>query len=282
MTHTSIDTLDRAPLTSGPVAPGRVTFAGVVRSEFTKLRSVRSTAWALLTAVALVVVPGILTCMLRVAHWSESDASTHDGFDAVAVSITGIFLAQFAVGVLGVLVMTNEYATGSIRTTFAAVPRRLPVLGAKVVAVASTVIGLGLPAVVATFFAGQSVLAAKGLDVGLGQPGVARALAGSVLYLVVITMLGLGLGALSRNTTAGVVLLVGMVFVLPVIASFLPGDVANDINKFLPMAAGGAITSATPIDPVVSLPPWPGFGVFCTYAIAALGLGAWRLRRRDA
>jgi ABC-type transport system involved in multi-copper enzyme maturation permease subunit len=202
------------------------------------------------------------------------------GFDAVAVSLAGVQLAQLAVGVLGVLVITNEYTSGLIRTTFAAVPRRTLVLWSKATILAAAIFTLSLPAVIGAFLIGQSVLSAERLDVAVGDPGVARAIVGAALYLTVVALIGLGLGALLRRTAGGVAAIIAILLGPQILTGFLPADLADDVYRWLPSPAGLAITT-TRVDSAL-LSPWAGFAVFLLYAAAVLALGAWRLRSRDA
>jgi ABC-type transport system involved in multi-copper enzyme maturation permease subunit len=259
--------------------PQRVTQARVIRAEWTKLRTQPSAFWSLLSAVILVVGFGIAYSLLRVAR-PPHGAAAMASFDPAAISLSGVQLAQIAVGVLGVLLVSGEYATGLIRTTFAAVPRRLPVLWGKAVLLAATITAMSVPAAFAAFAGGQSILARQHLSVPLSQPGVARAVIGSALYLAVIGLLGLGLGALVRNAAGGIAALFGLLYGLPLAANFLPGSMAADVTKFLPAAAGQAVTSVQQ-DPT-ALQPWTGFGVLCLYAAVLLGLSAARMRRGDA
>jgi ABC-2 type transport system permease protein len=261
------------------VRPQRVTQARVLRSEWTKLRTQPSATWALLSAVILIIGFGILYSLLREARPPHGAAIR--SFDPVSVSLSGVQLAQIAVGVLGVLLITSEYATGLIRTSLAAVPRRLPVLWGKAGLLAAAAVAVCLPAAFAAFLAGQSILARQHLSVSLSQPGVVRAVIGSALYLAVAGLLGLGLGALLRSTAGGISALFGLLFAVQIAAGFLPGDWADNVGKYLPGTAGLAVTAVRP-DPVSSLPPWTGFGVFCLYAAVLLGLGAVRMRRGDA
>jgi ABC-2 type transport system permease protein len=260
-------------------ADQRVTQARVLRSEWTKLRSVPSTAWSLLAAVALTVGFGALYAMVRVTR-PPRDPAAVAGFDPTAVSLAGVHLAQLAVAVLGVLLVTGEYASGSIRTTFAAVPRRLPVLWGKAAAFALTTLALCVPATFAAFLVGQSILSAERLDTTLGHPGTARAVLGSALYLAAVGLLGLGLGALLRSTAGAIAALFGALFGLQVLVGFLPETWSEEVNRYLPAPAGLAVTSVQP--DAGSLGPWAGFGLFCLYAAVVLALAAWRLRRRDA
>ncbi len=260
--------------------PQRVTQARVLRSEWTKLRTQPSAFWALLSAVTLTIAFGILYSLLREARPPHGAAAVRS-FDPVSVSLSGVQLAQLAVGVLGVLLITSEYATGLIRTTLAAVPRRLPVLWGKAGTLAAATVAVSLPAALAAFLAGQSILGRQHLAVPLSQPGVARAVIGSALYLAVVALLGLGLGTLLRSTAGGIAALFGLLFAVQIVAGFLPGSWSQDVGKYLPGPAGLAVTTVHP-DPASSLPPWAGFGVCCLYAAVVLSLAAVRIRRGDA
>jgi ABC-2 type transport system permease protein len=260
-------------------AAQRVSQARVVRSEWTKLRSLPSTAWSLLTTVVLIVGFGAVYCLVRVTRPPRQPADI-SAFDPTAISLTGVHLAQLAIGVLGVLLITGEYATGMIRASLAAVPGRLPVLWGKAIVYALTTLTLCLPATFGAFLVGQSILSVEHLDTTLGHPGAARAVLGSALYLTAVGLLGLGLGALLRNTAAAIASLFGLLFALQIVVGFLPDSWSDKIYKYLPAPAGIAVTSARP-DPA-SLGPWTGLGVFCLYAAVVLGLAAWQLRRGDA
>jgi ABC-2 type transport system permease protein len=259
-------------------SPQRVTQLRVVRAEWTKLRTQPSAYWALLAAVILVVGFGIGYSLLRVARPPRGAAIA--SFDPAAISLSGVQLAQIAAGALGVLLITSEYATGLIRTTFAAVPRRLPMLWGKAALLAIAVTAISLPAAFGAFALGQSILSRQHLSVPLGQPGVARAIIGSALYLAVVALLGLGLGALIRNAAGGIGALLGLLYGLPLAAGFLPGNMAADVTRYLPASAGQVVTTVQP-DPTM-LQPWTGFGVLCAYAAVLLAVSAARMRRGDA
>lgn len=248
----------------------------VERAELTKVRSVPSTGWSLLVAAATIVGFGILYAMLRVSRPPADPAS----FDATGAALAGVQLAQIAVGVLGALVVTGEYSTGSIRATFAAVPRRTRVLIAKVFVVAAVTFAVSLPATFAAFVAGQRILAPEHLDTTLGQPGVLRAVVGGALYLALVALLGLGLGALLRNTAGAIGALLGLLFGAQIIAGLLPAGVADHVSRYLPAPAGLAVTFDGR-DPS-SLGPWTGLAVFALYTAVVLAFGAWRMRRADA
>ena len=259
--------------------PQRVTQARVTRSEWTKLRTQPAALWALLSAVILIIAFGVGYSLLREARPPQGAAVR--SFDPASISLAGVQLAQIAAGVLGVLLITSEYASGLIRTTLAAVPRRLPALWGKAAVLTAATVAVSLPAALAAFLAGQSILGRQHLSVSLSQPGVARAVLGSALYLAVAGLLGLGLGTLLRSTAGGISALFGLLFAVPIVAGFLPGSWSDEVGKFLPAAAGLAVTTVQP-DPATSLPPWTGFGVFCLYAAVLLSLAAFRMRRGDA
>jgi ABC-2 type transport system permease protein len=271
----------------GPTAPAvpayrddqRVTQARVIRSEWTKLRSLPSSAWSLLVAVVLMVGFGALYCGVRVAR-PPHDPAAIASFDPTSISLAGVQLAQIAIGILGVLLFTGEYATGMIRTSFAAVPTRLPVLWGKAVGFALALLALCVPATFAAFLVGQSILSSGQLDTTLRQPGTARAVLGAALYLAAVGLFGLGLGALLRSTAAAVGALFGLLFAPQILVGFLPSSWSDHLYGYLPAPAGIAVTSARP-DPT-ALAPWTGFSVFCLYTAVLLALAAWRLRGSDA
>jgi ABC-2 type transport system permease protein len=260
-------------------ATQRVSQARVVRSEWTKLRSLPSTAWSLLVTVVSIVGFGVLYCLLRVAR-PPQDPTTLAAFDPTAVSLTGVQLAAIAIGVLGVLLVAGEYATGLIRTSFTAVPRRLPVLWGKTIVFALTTVAVCLPVTLVAFLAGQTILSEKDLDIAFGHPGVARAVLGSALYLAAVGLLGLGLGALLRSTAGAVAALLGLLFGPQLLSGLLPGTWSDQVYRYLPVPAGAAVANVRP-DPVI-LSPWAGFGLFCCYTGLVLALAAWRLVRKDA
>lgn len=260
--------------------PGlKVTQARVFRSEWTKFRSLRSTYITLFVAMALTIGLGTLISAVRAAHWDQGRAAERLNFNAVTTSLDGVNIAQLAIGVLGVMLITGEYATGMIRASLTVVPKRLPVLWAKVGVFASVVGLASLVAVFVAFFLGQSMLASKHLNVSISSPHALRMVIGAGLYLTVIGVLGLALGALLRNTAAGISALVAVLFVIPPILDLLPSSWSNDIAPYLPSNAGAAIWSS----PTGShLGPWTGFAVLCLWTVVILGLAAARLKRQDA
>jgi ABC-type transport system involved in multi-copper enzyme maturation permease subunit len=258
----------------------RVTQARVTLSEWTKLRSVKSTLWSLAVSLLLIIGIGILVCVVFENRWTHLNPPERLHFQPLRASLVGVNFAQLAIGVLGVLVITAEYSTGSIRSTLSAVPTRLPVLWAKALVFGAVAFMITLPAVFIVFFAGQAILTGQHINITISHPGVIRALFGAALYVTVMGLFGLGLGAIVRSTAGGIAALAGIVFVLPPIIGLLPTSVSDSVTPYLPSNAGGAVWTIHP-DPN-TLAPWAGFGVFCAYAAAALILAAVLLLRRDA
>jgi ABC-type transport system involved in multi-copper enzyme maturation permease subunit len=252
----------------------------VITSEWIKLRSLRSTLFSLLAAVVCTVGLGILVSALRANDFNQNGFAPGPHFDPTLISLRGIYLAQLAIGVLGVLVITGEYSTGMIRATLSAVPRRLPVLWAKALVFGAVVfVVMGIASLLA-FEGGQAMLSSANIHVGLGSPGAARAVLGGALYLSVVGLLGVGLGFLVRNTAGAIATLFGLLLVLPAVVNALPASLYNEVNKYLPMVAGTQVL--TTVRDTSLLAPWAGIGVFSLYAVAALGAGAVMLKRRDA
>ena len=218
-------------------------------------------------------------CLLRAARPPHGAAAVAS-FDPTGVSLSGVEIAMFVTGVLGLLFMTGEYATGQVRSTFTAVPRRLPVLWGKAVVLAATVFILNAVASVIAFLIGQSILAGHHLGTSLGQPGTVRAVLGGAVFLTATTLLGLGLGTLVRSTAGACGALFGVLFALPLIVSFLPGSLGATLDEYMPGPAGLDILSTTP-DPS-NLSPWHGLGLFLGYTAAVLAVAAGRIRRQEA
>jgi ABC-type transport system involved in multi-copper enzyme maturation permease subunit len=245
-------------------------------AEFTKFRSVASTGWSLLAAAVTTVVVGVLYARLGVTRPPADPAA----FDSAATTLAGVQLTQIAVGALGILVITGEYASGQIRTTLTAVPGRIRMVLAKAVVVAAATFALSLIAVSVAFLIGQRILEPPHLNVALGTPGVPRALVGAALYLTVAALLGLGLGLLLRNTAGAISALFGLLFVPQLVVSLLPASITDHVARYLPEPAGIAVTLDRPGQ--TSLGPWTGLAIFTLYATVVLALGVWRLRRTDA
>jgi ABC-2 type transport system permease protein len=258
---------------------GPVTLARVVRAEWTKLRALRSTWWCALIAAVLIVGLGAAITGSGAPYKISAGDSAAGG---VTLSLVGILFAQLVFGVLGVLAFSGEYATGMIRATLAVVPSRLPVLWAKLIAVVGLVLPLSLLAAVAEFFVATALESSRGGSaISLTDPGVLREVIGASLYLTVIAVIGLALGALLRRTAAGLSVFAAMFLVVPLVAAYLPPGIKG-FAPYLPSNAGGVIWGAGKLFGGHQLDPWTGFAVLCGYAVALTGLAAWRLRSRDA
>ena len=262
--------------------PGHgVTFAGVLRSEWTKLRTLRSTRWSLLFAFVAMAGLGPLVAAVQMSRWSQLQPHDRITYDSLNTAVGGYHLAQLAIGVLGVLVISGEYSTGMIRSSLMAVPRRLPVLWAKVLVFAFVSFALMLVASLISFFAVQAIVTQHHVQHSIGSPGALRTVVGAALFQMVLGVLCVGLGAILRNTAGGIATFVGLLFVLPGISAILPASVNNSISPYLPLNAGTTVASHT-FDTPNHLTVWGGFGLFCAYAALAVVLGAINLMRRDA
>lgn len=263
----------------GPVH--RPTTLDVVRSEWLKLRTVRSTFWTLAVTVVVMVGFSVLVCAAQVATWDQLSAEEQQAnpINGASSALAGLSLAQLAVVVLGVMVISSEYSTGGIRSTFTAVPRRARVVIGKAVVLGLSTLVVGIVASFVAFFVGQLILATKHFEVGLGDPDVLRAVVGSGLYLAACSLFGLGIGLIVRNTGGGVTISVAALFVLPPLTMLIPGTVGDQIQKFITSNAGQTV-AATGSAPD-RLGPWVGYLVFTVWWLVLLGVGTWLVRRRD-
>jgi ABC-2 type transport system permease protein len=260
---------------------GRVTQANVVRSEWTKLWSLRSTRWSLLATVICMAGLGPLIAAVQMSRWSQLDAHDLARFDSIDIGVSGYHLAQLAVGVLGVLVITGEYTTGMIRSSFMAVPKRLPVLWAKLGVFSAVAFVATLVTSFVSFFVVQAIVTQHHRQQSLSDPHALRAVIGVALFLTVLGALAVGLGALVRNTAGGIAAFVFLLFVLPGITAILPHSTSDAINPYLPLNAGTTVATST-FDPGPHLATWTGFAVFCGYTAAIIAAAGIALRRRDA
>lgn len=278
---------DTAPPTPNaptlPATTGRgVNTVGVLRSEWVKLRSVRSSVTTL-AATALVFLAIGLTFAASIGGLlSASDPENPFANNPAGATLQGTLLAQLIIGVLGVLVMTSEYATGTIRTSLGIVPARLPVLWAKAAVVAAVTFPVMLVTSLVTLYAGQALIGIGGIaTAGLGDPGVLGAVIGTSAYLTGIAVLGLAIGTLLRGTAAAISTLVGLVFLLPGLgALLLPASWQANVLQYLP---GNAASSFTDVVPAAGqLSTTAGIAVFAAWVLVPLALAAVALKRRSA
>lgn len=269
-------------MTAAALPAGGVTQRRVVASEWIKFRSLRSSWISLLVTVVIVDGIGTLFSALH-AHRMQTNGGpgARFFFDATEVSLRGVYLAQLAIGVLGVLVITGEYGTGMIRSSLAAVPRRVPVLVAKALVFAGVTFAVALPTTFVGFLLGQWAQASTHAQANLGTPGALRAIFGAALYLTLIGLLAVGIGFVVRNTAGALATLFGVVLVAPLLVNALPEPYSTDVAKFLPLNIGTRVTATTEADPNL-FGPWIGLGLLALYAVAALAAGALVLARKDA
>lgn len=282
-------------------SPGRVGLRRAMAAEWTKLWSVRSTAWTLVgTGVAIVGLSALSTATVN---------SSEIIGDPTRRSLIGIFLGQLIFGVLGVLVMSAEYGTGTIRASLSAVPRRPVVLSAKILVFGAVAVVVSEIFAFCAFALGQAILSGRqppaailqraqelGVKVNhlpalltsgsasLGQPGVLRAVVGAGLYLAVLGLLALGLATIIRHTAGAISAFVGVVLVLPLIVQALPVSISNAVARYLPANIGVVMFSTHGLPDRVgpAFSPWGGFGLLVLYTVVVLGIGCWVLVRRDA
>jgi len=282
--------------------PGQAGFLDTVRSEFTKIRSVRSTYWTLLSLVVACVGIGALFSwgqterVLRIrAQTGDFSGIKQSGVNqliaqihaqAASISLFGLLIGQLVIIVLGALTITSEYSTGMIRTSLASMPRRGTFFTAKAVVFGAVALVTGLVISFAAFFAGQAILSSQHVSTTLGHPGVLRTVIGGGLFLAVCGLLSFGIGAMLRHTAGAIASGIGLMFVVWILGQFLPAPPSGwfgqaDIDKWIPFNAGSAIweNQANGVNP---FSPWVGFAVFCAYAAVAI-IGGWTVfRRRDA
>jgi ABC-2 type transport system permease protein len=260
-------------------AKGDITTA-LWTSEWTKLRSVRSTYWTLALAALATITTAVLACYAVASYWIKLDPSQQASFDPVSESFKGFAIGQLAIGALGVLAISSEHTTGMIRTTFAAVPHRRAVLAAKAAVLGVLAIVLGEAIAFASFFAGQWMLRPTHVQVSLGDHGVLGAVSAAGLYMLVVALVGLGAGALIRHTAGALSALFGLLFLLPQIAYALPSPWDTRIGSYMMMNAAQQMASLHP-DPDLVSPTWSAV-VLAGYAVIALGATAWLITHRDA
>jgi hypothetical protein len=259
---------------------GRLTQTKVAVSEWTKLHSLRSTRWSLLIAVVLSIGLPALFASVTSSHWGSMSPHERADRHPLDIALAGVNVAQLAIAVLGILVITGEYSTGMIRASITAVPKRLPVLWAKIGVFGSVTFVLMLPAVIIAFFVSQSILSKHELlQISWAHPGVARSIIGGAGYLVLIGVFAMAIGAIVRNTAGGIAAFAALFFVIPPLMNILPSRWNNAISPFLPDAAGRRMFSLT--TGAHDLHPLPGFLLFLGHTTLVVAVAAVLLVRRD-
>ncbi len=262
----------------GTAVTGRASFGGALRSEFTKIFSVRSTYWTLLAMLVVTVGFGTLASY----GISHGPGSVGPQFDPTRQSLSGLYFSQLIIGVLGVLVISSEYATGMIRTTLSTMPRRGTFVAAKAVVFTAVAFTAGLITCLASFFIAQAVMGHDGTS--LAHPDVLRAVIGGALFLTACGLLAFGLGLIIRHTAGGISAVVVLLFVLTLLTQALPQSWQDHVDKWMPALAGIQIwsTGGPTFGGVPMFSPWTGFAVLCGYAAIAVTAGLLLVRKRDA
>lgn len=257
---------------------------GTLRSELTKIRSVRSTYWTLILLVLAGATWAVADCAGEAAHWAQTAPLDKADFDPTQASVIGLALiGQLIIVVLGAIVITSEYSTGMMRTSLAVMPRRGALLGAKAVVLTALTLVVALAASFASFFIGQSLLHSTHDTATLSQPGVLRAVLVSAAYLALSGLFAFALGTIIRSTAGTITAAFGVLVMLPQLARALPSSWYADLVRWLP--GGNTLSAITATkgsaDPHL-FSAWDEFAVFGGYTIILLIVGAWGFSRRDA
>ena len=284
MTSASPPVQATRPGSSGtPAVSGATRFGRLLLSEWTKIRSVRSTVWSLVLLVVVTLGFTGLFTWLTILQWDKSGAASRAQIRADPVSTilgSGLEFGQLTICVLGVLVITSEYSTGVIRASLLAVPRRIPMLAAKALVFGALILIVGEIVTFPSFFLGAAILHSHA-PVSLSDPGVARAVFGAGLYLAVLGLFAMGIGGIIRHTAGAITGVVAFVLVLAPLTQLIPGKIGKYVHAYLPTEAGQLIGQAHQQANQV-LSPWEGFGVFCLWTAVLLVIAGYLLKTRDA
>ncbi len=261
----------RADTTAGPVTLPRAAL-----SEWVKFRTLRS-SWLMLLASFLAMV-GIAAAVGYNTGKKWTGLAPEDS--APSGGLQGFLLAMLFVGVLGVLFVTGEYGTGMIRSTLAAVPKRVPVVIAKTLVFGGVALLAMIPASLAAFGTAQAFLSHYGHGTSLTDPGVLRVVLGTGVFLALLGLLGSAIGWIVRSTAGGISVFVGLVLVLPLLTGLLPGSIGTTLTHYLPSNAGESFIKSVHVPGTLSA--WTGLLVLVGWVVAALAVAAVQLRRRDA
>jgi hypothetical protein len=265
---------------TSPYVGTRAGLTNVLRSEWTKLWSVRSTMWTLLTMFVVTVGLGVLIAWGISSNINQMSAADRATFDPTTLSLAGLSFGQLAMVVLGALFLTTEYSTGGIRTSLTAVPRRLRVVAAKAIVLAVVTFVAGVITSFVAFFIGQAFFGSVDLAASLGDPGVLRAVIGGGLYLLASALFGFAIGVLLRHSAGAITAGVALLLVVPPLTMLLPGDWGDAVTRYFTSNAGQQITAVTSVGDVLS--PWNGYLVFTLWWVVILAVGSVLMVRRDA
>ena len=306
-------------LSSLPPAVGQAGLRGAIASEFTKLRSVRSTYWTLGALFVVSVGLGVLICAGTAANLVNNPGNKA-GFDATQNSLGAFFeLGQLIIAVIGAMVITSEYSTGMVRTSLTAQPRRGVVYAAKAISFTTVTLVISLVTAFVAFFVGQTVYSGKGVAASLfhtvtipasanvnctgGGPGagpgncvatfsgtdvitastVLTAIIGTALFVTIVALISFGVGSIVRHTAGAIAIVIALMFIVPILEHTLPDNWHNDIMRFLPDAANQVVSLTIASDgPGHLWSAWPQLGVTALWAVVLVGIGAYLFRKRDA
>jgi ABC-2 type transport system permease protein len=284
--------------TTADLTGAHLSFPRIIRSEWIKLRTIRSTMWCYGIIIVLTIGFGLLGSAAGPSAVHPTAADSQQA--AVLVSTIGVSFSQLIVGVLGVLIISGEYSTGMIRATFAAVPGRLSAIFAKLAVLAATTFVVSVIAIWLTALITAPVLSGKGYDVQLSEPAVYMPLLGGSVYLTLVAILSFAIGSILRSTAGGIASALGLLLVLPIIANIAEAITRavwiSNVAAFLPSAAGGQLYAyaskagaatglqrgAAPISGAVTLDGWQGFLVLLAWVVVGLIIALILVKRRDA
>jgi ABC-type transport system involved in multi-copper enzyme maturation permease subunit len=252
----------------------------LTRAEWIKLRSLRSSKWTLFALVAVTVGLGALFSALTAAHWPHASATDRAQWDPTNVSLAGAAFGQLAVAVFGVLAITGEFASGTIRSSVAAAPRRTPLIAAKAIVYGGVALVVGELISFASYFIGMALFSGHAPISHLGDAGVVRAIILTGAYEAIVCLIALGIGFALRHTAGAISSLVAILIVLPAVISALPTTAQNSLERFMPEQIAASSTGAV-VPEAPYFGPWTGFAILCLYAAVAIGAGLWTFRRRD-
>jgi ABC-2 type transport system permease protein len=265
-----------SPLWPVAVDSQPVTLRRAVASEWIKFRTLRS-SWAVLGGAML----GMLVFGLIVAYNTRHLTSNLQPNDiAPSATLQGYYLAQLLIGALGVLFVSGEYSTGMIRSTFAAVPKRIPVLWAKLIVFVTVTAVTMIPVSIVAFLAAQGLISGFRPGFSLGDPGVLRVVIGTGVYLMLLGMIGAALGWILRSTPGGLVAYAAVILIIPVLFGDALGNWGKQVAQYLPSNAGASFSTSIPEGPTLS--PWVGLAVMVVWAVVAIAVARVLLHRRDA
>jgi len=266
-----------------PAPSGRAGFGGTLRSELTKIGSVRSTIWTLLVLLAVSVGIGAVASRVSASGWLTTPPADRTPLDATQISLVGLLvLGQLVIVVPGALVLSAEYSTGMIRTSLIAMPRRIVIYVAKAVAFATVALAVSLATAFTAFYLGQALLARSHHSATLAGPGVLRAVIGSALYITLCGLFAFAAAAIIKNTAGTITAMIGLLFVIPALVNVLPHGWQDDLVRWLPSSAARTMSATVGAQDPHLFSRWGEFAVFAVCTAVLLVVGGILFRKRDA